>query len=359
LLNLTTILRRLAAAALLFLVWTPVAHAWTRPVQGPVLQPFAYDESHPYAAGQHRGIDIGADGAGETVLAPAAGTVSFAGTVPTSGRSLTIETPDGYSVTLTHLGSTAVAKGAVVAEGDEVGTIGPSGTPEVEGPYVHLGIRITTDPNGYIDPLSLLPSVAETGASDDGSTATQPGTNGGSASTAPTTAPQTTTVASTPVSTPQEATVETAPAHATRHRVREPRTQRPHADARPQRRLPERRPTLSQPTKPAVRVRHRPRMPGHRVSEPVQVWRRPGVEVAAPVEPVGLGAGHESRPRARPERPGAVLSVICNGVAALVALTGAIAAGRRRRGGLRGGTAGAEVLQLIGATSDRHARRAA
>ena len=87
-------------------------------MQGPVLQPFSYDEAHPYAAGQHRGVDIGADAAGEPVVAPAAGTVSFAGTVPTNGKSVTIETADGYSVTLTHLGSIAVAKGATVAEQD-------------------------------------------------------------------------------------------------------------------------------------------------------------------------------------------------------------------------------------------------
>ena len=49
------------------------AQAWSWPVHGPVLQPFAYDEAHPYAAGQHRGIDIGADAAGEQVVAPAAG----------------------------------------------------------------------------------------------------------------------------------------------------------------------------------------------------------------------------------------------------------------------------------------------
>jgi len=101
-------------------------------VQGPVLEPFVYDEAHPYAAGQHRGVDLGADAAGETVVAPAAGTVSFAGTVPTSGKSVTIETADGYSVTLTHLGSIAVVKGAAVAEQDAIGTVGPSGTPEVD-----------------------------------------------------------------------------------------------------------------------------------------------------------------------------------------------------------------------------------
>ena len=129
-------------------------------MQGPVVQPFSYDEAHPYSAGQHRGVDIGADAAGESVVAPAAGTVSFAGTVAANGKSVTIETADGYSVTLTHLGSISVAKGATVAEQGVVGTVGPSGTPEVDGPYVHLGIRVTADPNGYVDPLGLLPPAA-------------------------------------------------------------------------------------------------------------------------------------------------------------------------------------------------------
>lgn len=152
--------RRLALVVFVFLAWTPAAFAWSWPVRGPVLQPFAYDESHPYAGGQHRGIDIGADSAGEPVVAPAAGTVAFAGTVPTSGKCVTIETPDGYSVTLTHLGSIEVAKGTAVAEGDVVGTIGPSGTPEEDAPYVHLGIRRTADSLGYVDPAGLLPAAA-------------------------------------------------------------------------------------------------------------------------------------------------------------------------------------------------------
>src|SRR6478735_1502077 len=159
-------LLKLTTVVVAFLVWVPVANAWTWPVQGPVLQPFSYDEAHPYAAGQHRGIDIGANAAGERVVASSTGTVSFAGSVPNSGESVTIETADGYSVTLTHLGSIAVSKGASVAEGDAVGTIGPSGTPEVDGPYVHLGIRVTTDPNGYVDPLGLLPPDTESSATE-------------------------------------------------------------------------------------------------------------------------------------------------------------------------------------------------
>src|SRR5262245_31693178 len=111
-------LLRLTTVLVVFLVWVPVAQAWSWPVQGPVLEPFSYDEAHPYDAGQHRGIDIGASVSGAPVIAPESGTVSFAGFVPTSGESLTIETSDGYSVTLTHLGSIAVAEGGTVAEGD-------------------------------------------------------------------------------------------------------------------------------------------------------------------------------------------------------------------------------------------------
>lgn len=151
-------LLKLTTVAVAFLVWTPVASAWSWPVRGDVLAPFAYDEAHPYAAGQHRGIDIGATAAGDPVVAPESGTVSFAGFVPASGESLTIETSDGYSVTLTHLGSIGVARGAAVAEGDAVGTVGPSGTPEQSVPYVHLGIRLTADQFGYVDPLGLLPA---------------------------------------------------------------------------------------------------------------------------------------------------------------------------------------------------------
>ena len=88
---------RLVLPVLVFLAWAPAAHAWTWPVQGPVLQPFVYDEAHPYASGQHRGIDIGADTTGESVVAPAAGTVEFAGTVPTSGKSVIIATTSGNS----------------------------------------------------------------------------------------------------------------------------------------------------------------------------------------------------------------------------------------------------------------------
>ena len=112
--------------------------------------------SDPYAGGLHRGIDIGA-AAGATVVAPADGVVSFSGTVPTGGRTLAIQTPDGYSVTLLHLGSVYVGRGAEVGEGDAVAFVGSSGVSEQPVPYAHLGIRRAAEPEGYVDPLLFLP----------------------------------------------------------------------------------------------------------------------------------------------------------------------------------------------------------
>ena len=134
------------------------AYAWSWPADGDVLRPFAL-AGDAYAAGQHRGIDV-AGAAGSSIRAPATGTVSFAGSLPTYGRSLTILTPDGYAVTLVHLGTVEVAKGDAVEEGSPVATMGSSGEPEHPVPSVHLGVRVASQEEGYVDPLGLLPPRA-------------------------------------------------------------------------------------------------------------------------------------------------------------------------------------------------------
>ena len=145
----------LAAAALM---QAPAAAGWNWPVEGPVLRPFALGDD-PYAGGQHRGIDIGAPP--ETpVHAASAGTVSFAGTVPSGGRTVTVRTEDGFSVTYLELGAIRVARGAEVVEGDPIGTVGPAA-------HVHLGVRVTADPHGYLDPLRFLPAHVEAPAQAD------------------------------------------------------------------------------------------------------------------------------------------------------------------------------------------------
>ena len=147
--------RLACCAAAAALVVPATAKGWVWPVQGPVLEAFSFG-SDPYARGLHRGIDIGV-ATGATVVAPAGGVVSFAGTVPTGGRTLAIQTPDGYSVTLLHLGSVSVGRGAAVGQGDAVGSVGSSGVAEQPVPYVHLGVRRAADPEGYVDPLLFLP----------------------------------------------------------------------------------------------------------------------------------------------------------------------------------------------------------
>jgi hypothetical protein len=147
---------RLLAVIILCAIALPAAsaQAWTWPVDGPVLRPFLFDSAHPYAGGQHRGIDIGGD-EGAAVRAPIDGVVSFAGTVPTGGKTVSIETPLGYTATLLHLGTIAVTRGSSVAEGATlVGTVGAADGAQ---PYVYFGVRVTSEPQGYVDPLTLLP----------------------------------------------------------------------------------------------------------------------------------------------------------------------------------------------------------
>jgi hypothetical protein len=141
---------------LAFQVCVSPALAWTWPVGGPVLRSFAFDRDNPYAGGQHRGVDIGAH-VGGPVVAPVTGAVTFAGTVPGGGLTLAIRTADGYSATLVHLGSIAVARGAAVQEGVMVGTVGSTGQAELGAAHVHLGVRVAADEQGYVDPLAFLP----------------------------------------------------------------------------------------------------------------------------------------------------------------------------------------------------------
>ena len=156
------------------LVSTAGAFAWTWPAEGPVLRPFSVGPD-PYAGGQHRGVDIGAT-VGSVVVAPAAGTVSFVGFVPGGGRAVTITTDDGYAVTLLQLGATSVERGLTVTEGAEVGIAGESSDAVTLQPHVHLGVRVAADPNGYVDPLGLLPAQQPAGGGSSG-----PGASGPSA----------------------------------------------------------------------------------------------------------------------------------------------------------------------------------
>src|SRR3954451_5601390 len=109
-------------ALVLVLALAPPAAAsdWIWPVRGKVITPYR-NGSDPYAAGQHRGIDIAAP-VGTTVAAATGGTVTFAGVAGSSGLTVSMRTADGeYDLSYLHLSAAAVHKGDAVGRGDRIG----------------------------------------------------------------------------------------------------------------------------------------------------------------------------------------------------------------------------------------------
>ena len=148
----------LAAAALLTAAPAAVA-AWTWPLVGEVITPYRNGDD-PYAAGQHRGIDI-AGPTGAPVVAAVPGLVRFAGTAGSSGRTVSVRSGDGrFDVSYLHLSSIAVHGGDQVAAGALIGAVGTTGVRSAERPHLHFGVREAGSRHAYLDPLSLLPPPA-------------------------------------------------------------------------------------------------------------------------------------------------------------------------------------------------------
>jgi murein DD-endopeptidase MepM/ murein hydrolase activator NlpD len=138
--------------ALLFvgLAAAPAAAAgdWVWPLVGPIIVGYDPPDS-PYGSG-HRGIDIAAP-VGTLVVAPAPGTVTFAG--PVGGRLfVTIDHGGGLLSSDSFLSGLLVRKGDVVARGQAVARTGEGHAGE-EVPHLHFGVRLD---GAYADPLDYL-----------------------------------------------------------------------------------------------------------------------------------------------------------------------------------------------------------
>ena len=125
---------------------------WARPVLGPVTRAFDVHGS-PFAAGQHRGVDLAAP-PGAAVGAPCSGRVVVAGRVGATGRVVTVACGPWHASVL-PLASVAVRRDAHVHAGRLVGTAAGSGVHA----GIHLGVRRASDRFGYVDPLRLLPGA--------------------------------------------------------------------------------------------------------------------------------------------------------------------------------------------------------
>ena len=138
---------------------------WRWPLDGAprVLATFERPE-HRWSPG-HRGVDLDA-GAGQGVLAPADGTVTFVGRV-VDRSVVAIDTAGGLRATLEPVAA-SVAVGDVVAAGDVVGTLEDPATGRghcAPATCLHWGVRRGAGREAvYLDPLLVLLAQGAPGA---------------------------------------------------------------------------------------------------------------------------------------------------------------------------------------------------
>src|SRR5690349_18481389 len=125
----------------------PASAAWRWPLRGDVGRSFVVVPARPYAAGQHRGVDLRAR-PGTVVRSACAGRVRFAGRVGRHGGVVSVRC-GALDATYLELGAVAVRRGRGVAAGQRLGAVGPA-------VHLHLGAREAAGARRYLDPLRLL-----------------------------------------------------------------------------------------------------------------------------------------------------------------------------------------------------------
>lgn len=122
-----------------------------RPVVGWVSSKFGYRTS-PFTGRSefHKGMDIAAR-AGTTIIAPASGTVTFAGKRGAYGLMAIINHGHGIVTRYGHLKKCAIERGDRVKRGDKIALVGNSG--RSTGPHLHYEVivnGIPVNPQKYI-----------------------------------------------------------------------------------------------------------------------------------------------------------------------------------------------------------------
>lgn len=123
--------------------WVPPL-ARTLEVSGPYRAP-----PHKYGSG-HRGVDLPAV-PGERVIAPATGTVIFAGTV-VDRATITLRIDERTVVSIEPV-TASVAVGAELGRGAQLGTVASGGHCLAE--CVHVGVRVN---DAYVNPMRFFAS---------------------------------------------------------------------------------------------------------------------------------------------------------------------------------------------------------
>ena len=122
------------------------------PAQGRVTSGFGW-RIHPITRRNelHQGIDIAAS-SGTTVVAAAAGKVTFSGWNGGYGNLVTIDHGGGIVTRYAHLSKRSVAKGDSISAGQAIGLVGSTGFST--GPHLHFEVRVDGE---AVNPRSHLP----------------------------------------------------------------------------------------------------------------------------------------------------------------------------------------------------------
>lgn len=110
------------------------------PTKGFISSPFGFRKS-PFTDKRqfHKGLDIAAR-SGTPILAPARGTVSFAGVDGAYGNSVMLRHGNGLATRYAHMQRFIVKKGQKVQRGDIIGYVGSSG--RSTGAHLHYEVRV-------------------------------------------------------------------------------------------------------------------------------------------------------------------------------------------------------------------------
>ena len=110
----------------------------------------------------HTGVDFAAP-SGTPVLAALAGTVALAEAISGYGLTVILEHGDGLQTLYAHLQQIDVLLGDQLAEGDQLGLLGMTGT--ATGPHLHFELRrdgpqpLALDPTPHLPPLQPPPTL--------------------------------------------------------------------------------------------------------------------------------------------------------------------------------------------------------
>lgn len=122
------------------------------PTQGWLSSAFSAMRAHPvlHVSRPHEGIDVSAP-MGSPIEAPAAGTVTTAGTEQGYGQIVTIDHGYGTVTKFAHASKILVRQGQRVSRGQRIALVGNSGL--ATGPHLHYEVHVNGRP---VDPLQYV-----------------------------------------------------------------------------------------------------------------------------------------------------------------------------------------------------------